>query len=260
MLINKITKDSNAFDSFLIGALGTLILYGLLWIIFNYGIGQPDHRVYILLGGQWPLGLIQFSTFLAFFWAMVLVGTKSRKLKWETGFFALNLLPTDEHQVMRPEHINDLRLSLANLEEKSSILVTALQRACTKFRANKSPQETMDLVKIQIDMEMDLLDSSYGLIRYLAWSIPSIGFIGTVMGISGALGNADKAVAGDIAMVTSQLGVAFDTTLVALLLSIILMFQIHISQQKEESLIIGIHDYIIENFINRIYVPKTERG
>jgi chemotaxis protein MotA len=107
---------------------------------------------------------------------------------------------------------------------------------------------------------MDLLDSSYGLIRYLAWSIPSIGFIGTVMGISGALGNADKAVAGDIAMVTSQLGVAFDTTLVALLLSIILMFQIHISQQKEESLIIGIHDYIIENFINRIYVPKTERG
>ena len=103
------------------------------------------------------------------------------------------------------------------------------------------------------------MESSYGIIRYLAWSIPSIGFIGTVIGISGALANADEAVAGDISAVTTMLGTAFDTTLVSLFLSLLLMFQIHRIQQKEEILIISIQNYIMEHFINRIYVPKEDR-
>lgn len=93
MLINKITKDSNAFDSFLIGALGTLILYGLLWIIFNYGIGQPDHRVYILLGGQWPLGLIQFSTFFGIFLGDGFGWHKIKKVKMGDWVFCIESSP-----------------------------------------------------------------------------------------------------------------------------------------------------------------------
>ena len=112
---------------------------------------------------------------------------------------------------------------------------------------------------MQADLELVYQDSSYGIIRYLAWAIPSIGFIGTVFGISGALANAADAVAGDISGITSMLGTAFDTTLVSLFLSVILMFQLHRVQQREESLILNIQDYIIANFVNRIYVPKKER-
>ena len=69
----------------------------------------------------------------------------------------------------------------------------------------------------------------------------------------------DAAAAGDLSGVTSLLGTAFDTTLVALFLSIILMFRIHRIQQVEEIFIIQVQDYIMQNFINRIYVPKSER-
>ena len=89
----------------------------------------------------------------------------------------------------------------------------------------------MDVVKVQSEINLNYLDTSFSIIRYLAWSIPSIGFIGTVMGISGALGHVDQAAAGDLSAVTSLLGTAFDTTLVALLLSILLMFRIHRVQQ-----------------------------
>lgn len=260
-LKRSIGRDSNPLDAFLIGLLATIILYGLIWVIFSVGIQQPEHRIFVLLGGRWPIGLIQSFTFLAFFWAMIMLGSKTRKQKWERGSLSLDLLPTKEHRVILPEHVNDLRLQISQLGEwKESILAKVLERAATKFRANKSPQETMDIVKIQSEMELDLLESSYGIIRYLAWSIPSIGFIGTVLGISGALANADQAAAGDISAVTTMLGTAFDTTLVALLLSIILMFQLHRTQQKEESMIFQIQDYVFENFINRIYVPKEERS
>jgi chemotaxis protein MotA len=138
-------------------------------------------------------------------------------------------------------------------------MIKTLKMACTKFRANKSVQETMDVVKIQSEINLNYLDTSFSIIRYLAWSIPSIGFIGTVMGISGALGHVDQAAAGDLSAVTSLLGTAFDTTLIALLLSILLMFRIHRVQQIEEHFIITVQDYLMTNFVNRIYVPKAER-
>ena len=62
------------------------------------------------------------------------------------------------------------------------------------------------------------------MIRYISWAIPSIGFIGTVRGIGEALGQADIAVQGDISGVTQSLGVAFNSTFIALLISIFLMF------------------------------------
>ena len=259
MKMNKI-KQRNEFDAFIIALIATSIIYGLLWLFFNFGIENPTHRIYLLLGGLWPEGTIQFLTALAFAWALFILGSKSRKLKWEDNAFKMPLLPEDEHKVILPDEINDLRLQLSDESEyRDSIVYNTLKMACTKFRANKSAQETMDVVRIQTEINMNYLESSFSIIRYLAWSIPSIGFIGTVVGISGALGRVDEAAAGDISGVTSLLGTAFDTTFLALFLSIILMFRIHRIQQKEENFTINVQEHIMNNFVNRIYVPKAER-
>ena len=65
------------------------------------------------------------------------------------------------------------------------------------------------------------------MVRYIIWAIPSIGFIGTVRGIGEALSQAHIAVQGDIASMTASLGVAFNSTFVALAVSIFLMFFLH---------------------------------
>jgi len=257
----KKIKEGNEFDALTIGILFTIIFYSLLWIIFNLGLEMPDHRIYRLLGGQWPYGIIQFITFLSYFWAMIILGSKLRVIIWEKNALLLDLLPQDENRVLLPDQINELRHTLSErMEWKDSIFIKTLSRACTKFRANKSIQETMDVIKIQTEMDLNFLESSFGIIKYLAWSIPSIGFIGTVIGISGALAKADEAAAGDISAVTIILGTAFDTTLISLILSILLMFQVHRVQQKEELLIFKIQNHIIENFINKIYIPREERA
>lgn len=257
---NLIKKTSDEFNSLIIGIIVTIAFYGFIWVVFTVFLENPFHRFFTLLGGRWPDGLIQIFTYLSFFWAFNMLSLKNRKLQWEKKSLELKLLPTEEHKVLLPDEINNLRLKLSKtIEWEDSILLKILKMACTKFRANKSVQETLDVVKMQSEIHLNTLDNSYSTIKYLAWSIPSIGFIGTVIGISGALGKIDKAIAGDLSAVTKVLGTAFDTTLVALVASIILMYKIHKIQQNEELFILFIQEYILENFINRIYVPKSER-
>jgi len=94
-----------------------------------------------------------------------------------------------------------------------------------------------------LETESDRLDSELSMVRYIAWAIPSIGFIGTVRGIGEALGQAHKAVQGDIAGVTASLGVAFNSTFIALVISILVMFLMHQLQLIQERLVLDTHSY-----------------
>ena len=90
------------------------------------------------------------------------------------------------------------------------------------------------------------------MIRYIAWAIPSVGFIGTVRGIGQALGQAHRAVEGDIAGVTENLGIAFNSTLVALLISIVVMFLVHQLQLLQERLVFDTETYVDRNLIRHM--------
>ena len=92
------------------------------------------------------------------------------------------------------------------------------------------------------------------MVRYIAWAIPSIGFIGTVRGIGEALGQAHKAVEGNIAGVTQSLGVAFNSTFIALLISIVLMFLLHQLQLQQERLVMETEGYVDQHLIQRLQV------
>jgi chemotaxis protein MotA len=92
-----------------------------------------------------------------------------------------------------------------------------------------------------IDIYREYMENTYASIRYLAWSIPSIGFLGTVLGIGWAMIKADKIVtetgvnqAEILKSITVDLGIAFDTTLIALLLSLALMLLIYWIQAQED--------------------------
>ena len=105
------------------------------------------------------------------------------------------------------------------------------------------------------ESEAERMESDLSIIRYIAWAIPSIGFIGTVRGIGDALAQAHKAVEGDITGVTQSLGVAFNSTFIALVISIVLMFFIHQLQQMQERLVLDTEYYCDEYLIRHLQVP-----
>ena len=90
------------------------------------------------------------------------------------------------------------------------------------------------------------------MIRYIAWAIPSIGFLGTVRGIGEALAQAHQAVEGNIAGVTQSLGIAFNSTFIALLISIVVMFVLHQLQQAQERVVLDTQTYLDRHLIRHM--------
>jgi biopolymer transport protein ExbB/TolQ len=100
--------------------------------------------------------------------------------------------------------------------------------------------------------EGERMESELSIIRYIAWAIPSVGFIGTVRGIGDALGQAHRAVEGDITGVTTGLGVAFNSTFIALVISIVLMFFVHQLQLMQERLVLDSERYVDHELVRRL--------
>jgi len=111
-------------------------------------------------------------------------------------------------------------------------------------------------VRMQAEVDLGRLVSSMATVHYLAWAIPAIGFLGTVRGLATSLtlgGETKKAIAEFIRGATQHLNVAFDCTLVALALSLLVMFLLHTVQRDEEALVIDCQQYCLEHLVTRLY-------
>jgi chemotaxis protein MotA len=238
----------------LAGAL-SLIITAVCVILFNSTKANPSglNRLSILLGGDiFNGGYVQSLTYLAYFWAWFEIKDKLAFLKRERHAFKLGLIPTSEKHVFMPTDINNLKFKLIEFERKEKyILSDVLKKACTKFRSSGALSELIDIVSIQIEISQEKAEGDQSIIRYLTWVIPSIGFVGTVIGISQALIVANS---GDMNKITTLLGVAFDTTLVALILSIIIMWFVHHLQEETDRFHSDLKEFVIDNLINKIEI------
>ena len=135
------------------------------------------------------------------------------------------------------------------------IVLSVLQR----FHATHSIQDSAAAVQERSQLAADELDSDLSLVRYIAWAIPSVGFIGTVRGIGDALAQADQVLkSNDLSGVTNSLGLAFNSTLVALVLSIFLMFVMHLLQSRQEHLIQDFQEYCRTKIVDLMKVPTRD--
>ncbi len=100
-------------------------------------------------------------------------------------------------------------------------LRAALEHVCRHGTA-----ETLnDELKYLSDIDGARLHQGFGLFRVILWAIPILGFLGTVVGITMALNSVDlKSPDQSMLQVLNGLGLKFDTTAVALSMSMVLMF------------------------------------
>lgn len=216
---------------------------------------ESPSRISVMLGGTMPEGIIQGTTYFLFIFGMLEILTALHRITEENDAFHAHLLPEKENWVLGVDDVNQLKLNIQTIEKSKKYLLTDLiKKACIKYRLTKSSSEVLGLVESQVKIYNSEMDSEQTFISYVAWAIPSVGFIGTVLGIAGSLGFANQASTPEgIEKVTSMLAVAFDTTLISLILSVILMYFIHDLQKRQESFFAKVSSYLIENFINRLY-------
>jgi biopolymer transport protein ExbB/TolQ len=196
----------------------------------------------------------QEACFIMMIWAMAIMGYKAYYANRERELLDQDLVPIAEGVRVLPEDSREYSRQLQTLPdaERSLLLPRALLSALQRFGATRNIQDVSSSTHTLMNLESERLESELSMIRYIAWAIPSIGFIGTVRGIGAALAQAHQAVDGDISGVTQSLGVAFNSTFIALLISIVLMFLVHQLQLFQERQVFETESYLDQHLIRHM--------
>jgi len=198
-------------------------------------------------------------------WGIIILFHKLGAVRNERALFRQELVRMQPGERIIPGDALDRHKELravidADTRIRDRLLPECLLAALHRFHATHSVQDAANAVKERAELAADQLDSSLSLVRYIAWAIPAIGFIGTVRGIGLALAFAEDALKGDIAPVIDALGLAFNSTLVALILSMGLMYVMHVVQSRQEAFIIDLQTFCRGKLIDVMKVPVREEA
>ena len=205
---------------------------------------------------------IQNAMWLIFFLGLGELWMRFAAGSYEVRMLQASLLPEDEETMLRAK---DLTRLYRHLKAKPGIerhfLPRLIRRVILQFQSSGSIDQANVLLNSSLDLLQHEIDLKYNMLRYIVWLIPTLGFVGTVVGIALALADASAmpditdsaAIKAWVATLTSSLGVAFNTTLLALLMAAALVFLMHIAQGREEAALNNSGQYCLDNLINRLY-------
>jgi biopolymer transport protein ExbB/TolQ len=210
--------------------------------------------------GRLLLGPEQIACYCCFTWAGFILLGRYLEVRRQRRAFDLGLLPTDEGVRVLPEDARPLQRKVEQLSARGgpTILANMIRLALGKYAISRNGRDVSETVRTQAEVDLGRLVTSMATVHYLAWAIPALGFLGTVRGLAMSLsmaGETDKTVGEFLKQATNHLNVAFDCTLVALALSLALMFLLHAVQRDEEALVIDCQQYCLEHLVNRLYEP-----
>ncbi|MCS7015991.1 MAG: MotA/TolQ/ExbB proton channel family protein [Gemmatales bacterium] len=213
--------------------------------------------------GRMFLGWEQAGEYICFFWASFMLLQRWWQVRRQRHAFTVDWLPVTPHQRFVPEDAHQLQVRVEDVNRpgKKYLLGTMLSLALQKFQSTRSSQEASQVVRTWAELEGDRLANSLSTVHYLAWAIPALGFLGTVRGISMALAAAPalgqdseqvaSALQSFLTHTSSSLAIAFDTTFVALLLSLVLIYWLHRVQRQQEDLVLDCQEYVLEKLVTR---------
>lgn len=191
-------------------------------------------------------------------WVALFIGFGELALRWsaasdEESQRKRGYLPGDSKS-LNIETLTNIRENIMKRRfGQDAFLPRMITRTIDQYRVSGKEDQAISVLNSSLELYMHEIDLRYSILRYLTWLIPSLGFIGTVMGIMFALqyaGVPANAEAEDfLYQVTSRLGVAFTTTLVALVMSAILVLIQSIVQSKEERALNEAGQYCLDNLI-----------
>lgn len=255
------TTDANAFVAALMAVPPTVIVYAVCWL------GSKDSRlVHIILSGSW---VNVVSVYLAS-WAAMLLVLKYFGLQRQRRVLQLDLLPQELGDRISPSSaaVFSRYLDQLNAKLRGTFAVNRVTKLLRFYQSGRSPHEAASNLRALAEADAQSVESSYTFVKVLIWSIPIMGFIGTVLGIGQSVDGFSDTMQGtqqlevirtSLGDVTTGLAVAFNTTLVALVLSLFVMFPMSSLQRAEERLLGDIDDYLDEHLLRRLKSEVDEQ-
>lgn len=239
-------------------ALGVLVALGVIMLSTLVLSGRPatlllDHPSKHFL---YPF-TIQNGMHIMFFVGLSELFVRWRVAERELSFLRRGFLPEDEETVLQASDLGLIRRKVGKeFDGENGFVPSLINLSILQFQASRSVDQTVAVMNHSLELIANRVELRYGLVRYIAWLVPTLGFIGTVYGLGASLAEAGAAKEINVQELAKTLGVGFDCTMVALVESAILVFLMHIAQEKEETAVNLSGTYCLRNLINRIYVGR----
>ena len=249
---NRFTRV-NTLLSFLLAVLLTLAFYVVL---FN----ASDSMLHSKFIGQGPVPLT--IAFLSW-WCLSIIGLKSRKLALQKRCIQLQVIPDEADFVLSPttvDRVTDRMLELVD-DPKKFVLFNRIAIALSNLRNIGRVSDVDEILRSQAESDEAISESSYVLLNGFVWAIPILGFIGTVLGLSVAIGEFGSVMAASesadallpaLKKVTGGLGVAFDTTLEALVAALVIQILVTFLRKSEQEFLDDCSEYCTRNIVNKL--------
>ncbi len=196
----------------------------------------------------------QNAMWIAFFCGLALLYHIYRNINAQESELSQHYLPEDDSRVL-------LKADMAQVNKQvyacggTGMLADMVLLVARQFQSTGSVSMCNDILNTTVELKQHEIDLHYNSVRYITWLLPTLGFCGTVHGILLALDTASAMKLDDPKMlptVISELSVAFWTTLLALLMSCVMMWVTHLVQTSEERLLNSSARYCVKNLINRL--------
>lgn len=264
----KFTAVNNWF-SMIVGLLMTFVFYGILYI-FHVPASNPDYQKkqiqmveMFFHGGVEGRSSIPYFTVFFTCWCLAFLLIKWLKLRVQAKALEVKLIPEDSDYVISPMNAQELLVSLNNTINKTSdfMLLWRIECALSNLKNIGRVSDVSALLSDLADNDTNYIENSYTLPKGLIWAIPVLGFIGTVLGLSQAVGGFGSVVAGGADLtalknalggVTGGLATAFETTLIALVAALIVQLLMTLLQQKEEEFLDRCAGYCHQNITSKL--------
>lgn len=232
---------------------GTIAFYAALTPLGDIWLVQTfTERGYV------PYFIVALSLY-----ALCVLLIKASKIRLQKRAAQFHILPDDPDFVLTVDSADRAIERLHDVTDDPSrfMLLNRIHMALYNLRNLGRISDVDQVLRSQADVDEAGSESSYTVPRGLIWGIPVLGFIGTVIGLSKAIGSFGSVLETTTEMealrpalqnVTGGLAVAFETTLQALVAAFILQMVLTMVRRSEEQMLDHFMEYCQRRLVHRL--------
>lgn len=237
----------------LIGLILAAAFYGALMLF-------PDSDFKDMMTQRGPT---QYAAVLFGCWAAAILLIKQQKLAVQRNALKHAVIPENHAFVLTRETAPDIMgtiYAIADFPERF-IVFNRILVAMSSLKNLGCIADVDEVLRSMADRDESATQTSFGMLGGFLWAIPVLGFIGTVLGLATAIGNFSalldgqdevSGIIGSLREVTGGLSTAFETTLVALVIALVLQLWITGQRKAEEEFLDQCQDYCLRQIISRM--------
>jgi biopolymer transport protein ExbB/TolQ len=252
--------------SFTLAVLIAAAYLGLMFVLFNSGnVGPFLHRLgqFFVRDANNLVATVPATLF--FFWGVVILALKIPKLRLQRRALELAAVPQHHDFVLNEATAKTVLERMRSLvdDTRHFILLNRIDRALSNLHNIGGVSDVSTILKSQADNDENQIAASYALINAMVWAIPVLGFVGTVLGLSMAMGKFDATgdtshIQHSLPLVIAGLSTAFETTLVGLGFALLLHLFSDFIQQQETDFLDECNDYCHAHVVSKLRVRAKE--